>query len=123
VSQPSIADLLEHTGRELAATDARVYRRVAAHLERSSTALQDLQAPQAPATALLLGKGSFQKQTLATLKALCREQGLKGTSRLKKAELADLLERQGVEPPPSPLESFSKGELIALVRQLLNQSG
>jgi hypothetical protein len=124
VSQASIADLLEHTGRELAATDARVYRRVATHLERSSSALQDLQAPEAPAaTALLLGKGSFHKQSLATLKALCREQGLKGTSRLKKAELADLLERQGVEPPPPPLESFSKAELIALVRQLLQRSG
>jgi len=122
VSQPSIADLLEHTGRELAATDARVYRRLATHLERSGNALQDLQTPPAAAAALLLGRGSFRKQSLATLKALCREQGLKGTSRLKKAELAALLERQGVEPPPPPLESFSKAELITLVRQLLNPS-
>lgn len=123
MNQPSIADLLEHTGRELAVTDAHVYRRVATHLERSGSALQELQTPQAPAAALLLGRGSFRKQSLATLKALCREQGLKGTSRLRKAELVDLLERQGVAPPPPPLESFSKAELITLVRQLLQPSG
>jgi hypothetical protein len=29
------------------------------------------------------------------------------------------LEQHGVEPPPRPLESFSKKELIGLVKQLL----
>jgi hypothetical protein len=33
--------------------------------------------------------------------------------------LAKVLEDHGVTPPPPPLESFSKKELIALVRQLL----
>jgi hypothetical protein len=119
---PSIADLLEQTNRELAGTDARVYRRVADHLQRSGSALEALQdgqpggtqAPQA-----LLGKGSFQKLTVASLKRLCREHGITGTSKLKKAALAKVLEDQGVTPPPPPLESFSKKELIALVRQLL----
>jgi len=35
------------------------------------------------------------------------------------ADLARVLEQHGVEPPHRPLESFSKRELIALVRQLL----
>ena len=119
---PSLADLLEQTNRDLAGTDARVYRRVADHLQRSSSALEALQdgqpggtqAPQA-----LLGKGSFQKLTVASLKRLCREHGIKGTSKLQKAALAKVLEDHGVTPPPPPLDSFSKKELIALVRQLL----
>jgi hypothetical protein len=119
---PSLADLLEQTNRELAGTDARVYRRVADHLQRTGSALEALkdsqpvgtQAPQA-----LLGKGSFQKLTVASLKRLCREHGIKGTSKLQKAALAKVLADHGVTPPPPPLESFSKKELIALVRQLL----
>jgi hypothetical protein len=119
---PSLADLLEQTNRELAGTDARVYRRVADHLQRTGSALEALkdgqpggtQAPQA-----LQGKGSFQKLTVASLKRLCKDNGIKGTSKLPKAALAKVLEDHGVTPPPPPLESFSKKELIALVRQLL----
>ncbi|MFO0039450.1 MAG: hypothetical protein ACK522_10975 [Synechococcaceae cyanobacterium] len=121
---PSIADLLEQTNRELAGTDARVYRRVADHLQRTGSALQDLQEgpPGAtPAPAAVLGKGSFQKQSVASLKRLCREHGIKGTSKLQKAGLAKVLEEHGVTPPPPPLESFSKKELITLVRQLLGE--
>ncbi len=119
---PSIADLLEQTNRELAGTDARVYRRVADHLQRSSSALEALQDGQPGGTQApkaLLGKGSFQKLTVASLKRLCREHGITGTSKLKKAALAKVLEEHGVTPPPPPLESFTKKELIALVRQLL----
>jgi histone H3/H4 len=119
---PSIADLLEQTNRELAGTDARVYRRVADHLQRSGSALEALQDAQKGGTQApqaLLGKGSFQKLTVASLKRLCREHGIRGISKLKKAALARVLEDYGVTPPPPPLESFSKKELIALVRQLL----
>jgi histone H3/H4 len=119
---PSIADLLEQTNRELAGTDARVYRRVADHLQRSASALEALQDAQPGGTQApqaLLGKGSFQKLTVASLKRLCREHGIKGTSKLQKAALAKVLEDHGVTPPPPPLESFSKKELIALLRQLL----
>jgi hypothetical protein len=45
--------------------------------------------------------------------------GIKGTSKLQKAALAKVWADHGVSPPPPPLESFSKKELIALVRQLL----
>ena len=108
---PSIADLLEQTQRELAGTDARVYRRVADHLQRSSAALQALQDAPPGATAApgaLLGHGSFQRLSVATLRRLCREHGIKGTSKLKKAALAKVLEDHGLTPPPPPLESFTK---------------
>lgn len=121
---PSIADLLEQSHRELAGTDARVYRRVADHLQRSSAALHDLQDPQPGGTQarkVLLRKGSFLQQSAASLKRLCKEHGIKGYSKLQKASLAELLERHGVTPPPPPLESFTKKELIALVRQLLGE--
>ena len=121
---PSIADLLEQSHRELAGTDARVYRRVADHLQRSSAALHDLQDPQPGGTQarkVLLGKGSFLQQSAASLKRLCKEHGIKGYSKLQKASLAELLERHCVTPPPPPLESFTKKELIALVRQLLGE--
>ena len=122
MATPSIADLLEATSRELAGTDARVYRRVGEHLQRTTQALEDLQNPSPQATSsplALLGRGSFQQQTVATLKGLCKQHRISGYSKLKKADLARVLEQHGVEPPPRPLESFSKKELIGLVRQLM----
>jgi len=121
---PSIADLLEQANRELAGTDARVYRQVADHLQRSGSALQALQEAQPGGTKppkALLGEGSFLKQSVASLKRLCREHGIKGTSKLQKAALAKVLEAHGVTPPPPPLESFTKKELIVLVRKLLGE--
>lgn len=125
-TSPSIADLLEHANRELAGTDARVYRRVGEHLQRSCTALQNLQDSEAaavPDSKALLGRGSFLKQSVASLKRLCREHGIKGYSKLQKEALAKVLEHHGVTPPPPPLESFTKQELLALVRQLLGEAG
>ena len=121
---PSIADLLEQSHQELAGTDARVYRRVADHLQRSSAALHDLQDTQSAGTQdlkALLGKGSFLQQSAASLKRLCKAHGIKGYSKLQKASLAELLERHGVTTQAPPLESFTKKELIALVRQLLGE--
>ena len=120
--EPSIADLLEQTNKALAGTDARVYRRLADHLQRTESGLQSLEDNQpgaVPARAALLGQGSFLKQSVASLRRLCREHAIKGTSKLQKAALAKVLEAHGVTPPPPPLESFTKKELIALVRQLL----
>ena len=119
---PSIADLLEATSRELAGTDARVYRRVGTHLQRTAQAIEELNAPASASGSnalALLGRGSFEQQSVATLKGLCKQHGIKGFSKYKKPELARLLEQHGVEPPPRPLESFTKKELIGLLRQLL----
>jgi len=68
---------------------------------------------------LLLGRGSFEQQSVATLRALYKQNGIKGFNKYKKQDLSRILEQHGVEPPPRPLESFSKKELIGLVRQLL----
>ncbi|MFM9103708.1 MAG: hypothetical protein ACKOPS_21180, partial [Cyanobium sp.] len=57
---PSIADLLEATSRELAGTDARVYRRVGAHLQRTAQAIEELNSPATASAAnplALLGRG------------------------------------------------------------------
>ena len=126
MATPSIADLLEATSRELAGTDARVYRRVGEHLQRTAQAIEELQSPSPQATTsplALLGRGSFQQQTVATLKGLCKQHRIPGYSKLKKADLARVLEQHGVEPPPRPLESFSKRELVGLVRELLTGQG
>ena len=122
---PSIADLLEQSHRELASTDARIYRRVATHLERTGTALSTLQDGEPEPLRegkILLGRGSFLQQPVASLKRLCKQNGIKGYSKLQKAGLAQALERHGVAPPPPPLESFTKKELIALVKQLMGQA-
>ncbi len=121
-ASPSVADLLEATSRELAGTDARVYRRVGTHLQRTAQAIEELNGPAtAPGgqALALLGRGTFQQQSVATLKGLCKQHGIKGFSKYKKADLARVLEQHGVEPPPRPLESLSKKELIGLVRQLM----
>ena len=76
-------------------------------------------AAASPSALALLGKGSFQEQSVTTLKGLCKQHGIKGYSKLKKPALAAVLEQHGVAPPPRPLERFSKQELIALVRQLV----
>jgi len=122
---PSIADLLEQSHRELAGTDARIYRRVATHLQQTGdalSALQDGQSGPGREAKSLLGRGSFLQQPVASLKRLCKEHGIKGYSKLQKAGLAKALESHGVAPPPPPLESFTKKELIALVRQLMGQA-
>ena len=121
-ASPSVADLLEATTRELAGTDARVYRRVGTHLQRTAQAIEELNSPaSAPGGhgLALLGRGSFQQQSVATLKGLCKQHGIKGFSKYKKADLAKVLQQHGVEPPPRPLESFSKSELVSLVKQLM----
>ena len=123
---PSIADLLEATSRELAGTDARVYRRVGTHLQRTAQAIEELNGPASASGSnalALLGRGSFEQQSVATLKGLCKQHGIKGYSRLKKPALAAVLEQHGIAPPPRPLESFSKKELIGLVRELLAEQG
>ena len=115
-----IAEALRANLQAIAQSDARGLRELN----------QELRAATAPAAstpqlsgqermAALLGKGSFQQQTMATLKRLCRENGIKGYSKLRKAELAARLTAEGVSPPPRTLDSFTKKELIALVRQLI----
>ena len=66
----------------------------------------------------LLGQGSWD-QTNKTLQSLCRDNGIKGFSKLKKAGLVDVLKKNGVQPPPKAIERFSKKELVSIVKELL----
>ena len=116
-----IAEALRSNLRSLAESDARSLR----ELDQELSALRTNQPPSQPALSrrpdvkALLGGGTFQQQTVATLKRLCKDNGIKGFSKLRKAELAARLTAEGISPPPRPLESLRKKELIALVKQLL----
>ena len=119
-----IAEALRANLRSLAESDARSLRELDQELRNATApATAPPQLTGRERMAALLGHGSFQQQSVATLKRLCRENGISGYSKLRKAELAKELERHGVVPPPRPLENFKKTELIALVKQLLEQLG
>ena len=115
-----IAEALRANLKAVAASDARSLRELDQELRAATTpAASTPQLTGRERMAALLGHGSFQQQTVTTLKRLCRENGISGYSKLRKAELAKELERHGVVPPPRPLESLKKAELVALVRRLL----
>ena len=119
-----IAEALRANLKAVAASDARSLRELDQELRAATT--PGASTPQLTGRerlAALLGRGSFQQQTVPTLKRLCKENGITGYSKLRKAELAQELERHGVVPPPRPLENFKRTELIALVKQLLEQLG
>ena len=117
-----IAEALRANLQAVAQSDARALRELDQELKAATAAI----AAPAPAALsgradvkALLGQGSFEQQTVKTLKQLCKEHQIRGFSKLKKTELCKVLTEQGITPPPRPLERFSKKELIALVRQLL----
>ena len=115
-----IAEALRANLQTIAQSDARSLRELDQELFNAKAAVQSTPQLQGrEQLKALLGKGSFQQQTVATLKRICKENGISGYSKLRKAELAARLTAEGVSPPPRPLESFSKKELIALVNQLL----
>ena len=119
-----IAEALRANLQTIAQSDARSLRELDQELFNAKAAVRSTPQTQGrEQLKTLLGQGSFQQQTVATLKRLCKENGISGYSKLRKAELAKELERHGVEPPPRPLENFKKDELIALVKQLLEQLG
>ena len=119
-----IAEALRNNLRSIAESDARSLR----ELDRELGAIRETSSPgqqaltQRTETKALLGEGTFMQQTVATLKRICKENGIKSVSKLRKAELAARLTEEGVSPPPRPLESFRKKELIALVKQLLERT-
>ena len=114
-----IAEALRANLKAVAASDARSLRELDQELFNAKAAVHSTPLQGREQLKALLGQGSFQQQTVATLKRLCKENGLSGYSKLRKAELAARLTAEGVSPPPMPLESFTKKELIALVRQLI----
>ena len=116
-----IADALRATLKTVAESDARALRDLDQELRRVS----DAEQPTSPSlrgrvdAKALLGEGSFHQQTVANLKRLCKTHGITGYSKLKKAELCQALQANGVQAPPPPLESFSKKELVAMLKTVL----
>ena len=83
-----LADALRANLKAVAASDARALREIDQELKAATAQV----ASPAPAlsgqidTKALLGQGRFQQQTVATLRQLCKQHGIKGVSKLKKLE-------------------------------------
>jgi hypothetical protein len=129
--QGSLADLFLQASRELAHSDARLYRSVDRHLRRTREILRQAAAetdgvsphPPSPPIALLLGAPSFERQTRQSLEMLCKQHGIRGYSRMSKPTMILRLQDAGVEEPPVPLEALSKGELLTFLRDVLGSGG
>ena len=114
-----IAEALKANLKEIAQSDARALREIDNELRKASAPIHPNDALNGRGQLdLLLGRVSFEKQTVSTLKKLCRENKIKGYSKLKKPELCKELKKNGIDPPPPPLESFSKKALIQIIKQL-----
>ena len=116
-----LAEALRANLKSVAASDARALREIDQELRTATSGVVPSEAEltcQVDAKALL-GKGSFKQQTVTTLRRICKENGIKGFSKLKKADLCQTLEAQGIQAPPPPLESFSKKELVEMLKTFL----
>ena len=116
-----LAEALRANLKSVAESDARALREMDQELKAATSGVvpSEAQLTSQMNAKALLGKGSFKQQTVTTLKRLCKDNGIKGFSKLKKADLCQTLEVQGVQAPPPPLESFSKKELVAMLTQFL----
>ena len=113
-----IAEALKANLKKVAQSDARSLRQIDQELTRASSLASQSSISGSPPLNQLLGKGSFEKQTIKTLKGLCKENGIGPYSKLNKSGLCKLLSSNGVVAPPPPLESFTKKELINIIMSL-----
>lgn len=67
-------------------------------------------------------KPSLEQQSIKTLQKLCKKHGLRPLSQqsqsVRKSELCQKLSQAGILPPPPPLDTLKKSELIELIRQM-----
>ena len=117
-SKTSVADLFQQVSADLAKTDAAVYRRLGQHISTTKQALAEL-SPEESVPLALLSSGDFNTMTVAALKKLCSGNGIKRVSTLKKPQLISVLREHGVQAPPTPIEKLTKGQLVAIVKELL----
>lgn len=122
----SIADLFLAASRELASSDARLYRSLDKHLKRTRELLSS-EAEQLDTTQILkdshrdlIGASSYERQTRSSLQDLCKVHGITGYSRMTKKAMIESLISKGVDKPRIPLEALSKAELIAALRDVLS---
>lgn len=121
----SIADLFLAASRELASSDARLYRSLDRHLKNTrellaqEDELSDSVLRQTIHTRTLAGAHSYERQTRLSLRELCREHGIPGYSRMTKKLMIERLIAKGVDAPRIPLEALSKAELIEALRDVI----
>ena len=113
-----ISDSLRANLREVAKSDARSLKEMNEELRTATQLSRAPQLKQSKKVQALLGQASWD-QTNKTLQDLCRKNGIKGFSTLKKAGLVTLLKKNGVTPPPKPIEKFLKKDLVSIVKELL----
>ena len=122
----SIADLFLAASRELASSDARLYRSLDRHLRRTrelisqEDELSDSVLRQTNSTRVLTGAPSYERQTRRSLQELCRDNGIPGYSRMTKKVMIEHLVARGVDAPQTPLEALSKAELIEALRDMMD---
>jgi hypothetical protein len=123
----SIADLFLEASRELARSDARIYRSVDRHLAKTREILNRAEADlDIPLLAdlpqdMLLGKPSYERQTRKSLENLCRINGIRGYSRMTKKVMITRLKEGRVPAPSVPLDALTKIELIALLEEVVQR--
>ena len=121
----SIADLFLAASRELASSDARLYRSLDKHLKRPrellSSETEYLNTTQIlnDSKPDLIGAFSYERQTRGSLQDLCKVHGITGYSRMTKKAMIESLISKGIDKPRIPLEALSKAELIAALRDVL----
>jgi hypothetical protein len=128
VEVPSIASLFHEACRELAQSDARIYRSVGQHIAKTKEILRQAEAvshsPQLaeiPTESLAAVAPTYDRQTRKSLENHCRLHGISGYSRLSKSKMVSLLQCSKIPPPPVPMEALTKAELIELLRQAIYQ--
>ena len=111
----SIADLFLAASRELASSDARLYRSLDRHLRRT----KELLAQEDELSDSVLRQANPPRQTRLSLRELCREHGIPGYSRMTKKLMIERLIAKGVDAPRIPLEALTKAELIEALRDMI----
>lgn len=123
----SIADLFLAASRELANSDARLYRSLDKHFKRTrellSSEAEQLHTSQVIKDSKpdLIGASSYERQTRNSLQDLCKLHGIPGYSRMTKKTMIECLISKGVDKPLIPFEALSKAELIEALRDILSR--
>ncbi len=131
-SSGSLAGMFLAANQELARSDARIYRSIGEHLQRTRAILDQEARDDGQQTdhknedsisprPLLQGQPSFERQLRADLICLCKRNGIRGYSRMNKKEIIARLDSKGVVAPPTPLHAFSKAELLSLIENLVSE--